>query len=856
MKTKTKLKIHEPEPARTLLAHRVYPLAVSHIRSTDTCGHMTSCGEVFVGCDEDTSDHKYNIVQISYNTKKLNGCNLIDTDYAQTCTDSSKSTMMILSQGKKAVTCGSFIVAVVSVLSIIYYRLNKAPITGWIDLAADFIGDADVQHVAMNEELGSRRKLYQIVYDPKSVLRKPIGDVSPGVIPGDFRPILDPKSLTNILDINTIKDKSVLLDDGTYLIYQDKFNIFWYDTAIKSHFCDTVLNNRQSVTRAHYHAGNCKTFDGQFGNRLGWLYGMKIIAYAAQFPIYFTCELKDGEVPNGAASLMALNSKKDILGARPTNRNGEEISVLEACQACGRLFCSWNTPELDLASDAMISDWNDLASRTLMSPQDQDDAIIHLRLGDALYARNGHTEDKGLFPHATYIKLLMQAQQEKGTIGSIGVVTAPFKGSFVRSQYDMTSTSKSETIAMDLLDALHTAFPHAEIRLHNSPSETIIDSLVRIVNARKVAICGCSTFCPYPLLATKGIGYIYDPGTPRFKQNLWVKNAAERYENYRLFETPLLNGVLINNHRTGEKLADGDLLGWLRTQSPDVGNIDIQGPPILRVNFNDHCTYVNADGHKVLAQGSLEPATYPTLVASKGLFDVLRLDIATKRPIWNNVVIDELDKIVTSGGSLSSYDHPHSAEDVALALGHINLDVSKLRVGVVSGAVSPWVEYILRSAGASHIVSIDYNFPIVCGVPWMESKSEASFDSEEGVYNLLVSFSGIEHYGLGRFGDPIDKSADSMWMKRILKALAPGGFLLLAVPTSSKSYVVHNFYRVYGPDSLSRLLKGFEFIGRVWDGRVLAGWPDDDVDPKLFPQREEVVFDWKYRNVLILKKRS
>ena len=55
--------------------------------------------------------------------------------------------------------------------------------------------------------------------------------------------------------------------------------------------------------------------------------------------------------------------------------------------------------------------------------------------------------------------------------------------------------------------------------------------------------------------------------------------------------------------------------------------------------------------------------------------------------------------------------------------------------------------------------------PIVCGVPWIESKSEASFDSEVGVYNLIVSFSGIEHYGLGRYGDPIAKSADFKWVK-------------------------------------------------------------------------------------------
>eukprot|EP00804_Cyclotella_cryptica_P004383 CCRYP_006801-RA/>CCRYP_006801-RA protein AED:0.14 eAED:0.14 QI:0/-1/0/1/-1/1/1/0/765 len=765
--------------------------------------------------------------------------------------------MLISLQAKKVISFGRITLIAVSLISIIKYvniaRDYVAPIGEWRDLS--LVDGGDGQQKASHGDNGLRRKLYQIVYDPKTVRPKSAQGLEPRVTASVSKPILDPKSIANILDIKSIKDKSILLDDGTYLIYQDKFDMFWYDTAIKSNFCLAVLNNREKITRAHYHAGNCKTFDGQFGNRVGWLYGMKIIAYAAQFPTYFTCELKDGEVPNGAAILMTLNSKKEILGARPTNRYGEEISVAQACQACGRLFCSWNTPELDLASDAMISDWNYLATLSSMPIQDQDDAVIHLRLGDALYARNGHSEDKGLFPHATYIKLLMQAQQEKGTIGTIGVVTAPFKGSFVRSHYDMTSTSKSEMIAMDLLDALRKAFPHAEIRLHNTPSDTIIDSLVRIVHARKVAICGCSTFCPYPLLATKGIGYIYDPGTPRFKQNLWVKNAAERYENYRLFETPLLNGVMIDNRRTGKKLADGDLLGWLRSQNPDVGNIDIQQPPILRVGLYGHCTYVNVDGHEVLAQGSLEPFTHMSSLPSEDLFHALHHDIASKRPIWNNAVLNELDKIAASGGSLSSYNHPHSAEDVALALGHTKLDVSKSNVAVVGGAVYPWIEYILRSAGASHVKSVDYNKPIVCGVPWIESKSISTFHSEVGVYNLLVSFSGIEYYGLGRNGDPTRKSLDIKWIRQMHKTLVPGGFLLLAVPTSSTSYVIQNFYRVYNRESLAKLIRWFEFVGRVWDGHVLEGWHDADVDPKLFPSPDQIDVDWKYRNVLILRKR-
>jgi hypothetical protein len=164
-----------------------------------------------------------------------------------------------------------------------------------------------------------------------------------------------------------------------------------------------------------------------------------------------------------------------------------------------------------------------------------------------------------------------------GTIRSIGLVTAPFSGAFVRSTYDAHATSKSKAIAMDLLDAIQDAFPRAKVTIHNRPEETIIESLARIVHARKVAICGCSTFCPYPLLATKGIGFMYNQTVG---QNLWVTKAAEQYKHFRLFDTPLLNGLAIENRKTGKTLDLSVVTRWMRNQNPDVGNIDITGPPI------------------------------------------------------------------------------------------------------------------------------------------------------------------------------------------------------------------------------------------------------------------------------------
>jgi hypothetical protein len=397
-------------------------------------------------------------------------------------------------------------------------------------------------------------------FDPKTVEQKPAVDAA-----GSFA--FDPKTIHD----KPFEDVSPFLEDGTYLLFTDQRG------RGPSGGCTVILSQQDRIKRFHYHFANCWNFDDMFGNRLAVVYGMKLLANAMRKPFTFTCGLREGETPKGAAYLMELNAQSDALGPVPS-RNGEEYTAEDVCRLCSNHFCTWYDPNLDVASDIMISDWKQLTRPGLVPIPDHDDAVIHLRLGDGLYSTHGGNEGKGIFPHATYINLLKQAQEEKGAIGSIGIVTAPFKGSNVRA-FDRGSTSISETITLDLVRAVQAAFPLAEIRLHNNPEATIIESQARIVHARKVAICGCSTFCPYALLATEGIGFMYNPVGA---QNIWVRNAAERYENFRLFEAPLLNGLMIANNKSGWLLHRAHVMGWVRKQNPTVGNLDIIKAPIFR----------------------------------------------------------------------------------------------------------------------------------------------------------------------------------------------------------------------------------------------------------------------------------
>ena len=85
-------------------------------------------------------------------------------------------------------------------------------------------------------------------------------------------------------------------------------------------------------------------------------------------------------------------------------------------------------------------------------------------------------------------------------------------------------------------------------------------------------------------------------------------------------------------------------------------------------------------------------------------------------------------------------------------------------------------------------------------------------------FDLIVSFSGFEHDGLGRYGDPLHPDGDIAAVAETRLFLRRGGLLLLGVPTNSYSDAAWPMLRIYGPRRLSRLIEGFELIARVWNG--------------------------------------
>merc|ERR1711862_201554 len=134
--------------------------------------------------------------------------------------------------------------------------------------------------------------------------------------------------------------------------------------------------------------------------------------------------------------------------------------------------------------------------------------------------------------------------------------------------------------------------------------------------------------------------------------------------------------------------------------------------------------------------------------------------------------------------------------------------------------ISPWIESIvLATTGVSKVHVVDYQ-PIDMGD---EDRIECllmadiRFQKPEDLFDVIISFSSIEHDGLGRHGAPINPDGDMAAMAEFYTLLNPGGILLLGIPHYevpgwTGGIVAGNSHRLYSQERIRELHKGFEVI--------------------------------------------
>lgn len=174
----------------------------------------------------------------------------------------------------------------------------------------------------------------------------------------------------------------------------------------------------------------------------------------------------------------------------------------------------------------------------------------------------------------------------------------------------------------------------------------------------------------------------------------------------------------------------------------------------------------------------------------------------TKEKIKNNKHGDEPyhigDLFEREGGA--SYYHCKIFDKV---------NVINKKIAII-GSTTPWIEAILYNYGCRDITTVEYNKPEIFHDAF-KSVEYSEFANTTNNYDMIISYSSIEHSGLGRYGDILDPNGDLKTMDAIYSNLKNDGILLLGIPVGIDT-LVWNANRIYGEKRLPLLVNKFKIL--------------------------------------------
>ncbi len=176
---------------------------------------------------------------------------------------------------------------------------------------------------------------------------------------------------------------------------------------------------------------------------------------------------------------------------------------------------------------------------------------------------------------------------------------------------------------------------------------------------------------------------------------------------------------------------------------------------------------------------------------------------------WSKEMIDAMLQLCERSDfeSLSPQDYPKSSLQFVQAFTFMELSGKNC---LVLGSISPWVECLLLHFKAASVTTLDYNVP-ACDY---KIKTVTMKDRDRYKYDVVVSFSSLEHDGLGRYGDPINPNGDIDACIEASTMLSEGGYFVCGIPIGH-GCIEGNCHRIYNQKRLDKMFSLFDHVGCV-----------------------------------------
>jgi hypothetical protein len=113
--------------------------------------------------------------------------------------------------------------------------------------------------------------------------------------------------------------------------------------------------------------------------------------------------------------------------------------------------------------------------------------------------------------------------------------------------------------------------------------------------------------------------------------------------------------------------------------------------------------------------------------------------------------------------------------------------------------------------------------------------AQSNLVNQLGTFDSVSSLHCIEHFGLGRYRDPLDKDGHIKGIKHIAECVEEKGSLFISFPIGNEK-IEFNEQRIIDPEWPILHLKGFrlnEFVLIPWRGEPVYGLQPSEVDRKI-----------------------
>lgn len=189
---------------------------------------------------------------------------------------------------------------------------------------------------------------------------------------------------------------------------------------------------------------------------------------------------------------------------------------------------------------------------------------------------------------------------------------------------------------------------------------------------------------------------------------------------------------------------------------------------------------------------------------------------------WNAALINRLINLHRENKKIGIYS---LSEEKRIDQAITKYNITKKKV-VIIGSEMPWIEAIVASKYPESITTIEYG-KINSTIPYLRTYTPNKFAEiaidKKIEFDFAISYSSLEHSGLGRYGDELNPNGDIEASEEVWCMLKKKGLFLIGLPYTNRSFIRWNADRNYGPERMKYMAANYEqleFFGKPFSGQI------------------------------------